>query len=105
MQYIAIDSWGTVKLPNGQRKEVRREGDKVHVKDPGAGSHITVALNDFLGSLVVEMDKKNDRPMEGGHLVEAINMSNNPFQWKFFTYMFHGAFVAIVVIETISWFQ
>ncbi len=102
---MAIDSWGTVKLPNGQRKEVRREGDKVHVRDPGAEAHTTVALNEFLGALVVEMDKKNDRQMEGGHLVEAIKMSNNPIQWKFFAYLFHAFVVAILVLETRSWFQ
>ncbi|MCK5252008.1 MAG: hypothetical protein KAQ96_03630 [Thermoplasmata archaeon] len=85
---MAIDSWGTVKLPNGQRKEVRREGDKGHVRDPGSDVHTTVPLNDFLGALVNEMDKQLQQPIEGVHLVEAIKMSDNPMQWKILTYVF-----------------
>ncbi len=85
---MAKDSWGTVKLPNGDRKEVRREGNSVHVRNPGTERHTTVTLNDFLGALVIEMDRKNGVPIEGVHLVEAINMSDNPLQWKHMTFIF-----------------
>ena len=91
------DSWGTVTLPDGQRKEVWREGDKIHVREPGKEIHTTIPLNDFLGALVVEMDKKVERPMHGNHLVEAIKMSPLPFVWKFGTYMFYVTLFALLV--------
>jgi hypothetical protein len=99
------DSWGTVKLPNGQRKEVRREGDKVHVRDPGTEIHTTVPLNDFLGALVIEMDRKMQRPIEGVHLVEAIKLSDNPLQWKSMALIFGILSVTALIANIASFFE
>jgi hypothetical protein len=92
------DSWGTVKLPNGQRKEVWREGDTMKVRDPGEEEHVTVPLGEFLSALVVDMDRKAGRPIHGDHLVDAVKMSTFPFQWKFYAYAFHIFVYAYVIL-------
>ena len=96
------DSWGTVKLPNGQRKEVWREGETMKVRDPGMEEHTTVPLDKFLTALVADMDKRAGRPIHGNHLVEAIRMSTFPFQWKFYAYAFHIFLYAFIILNLLD---
>jgi hypothetical protein len=92
------DSWGTVRLPNGQRKEVWREGDTMKVRDPGMEEYVKVPLSEFLTALVVEMDKKAGRPIHGNHIVEAVKLSTFPFQWKFYAYAFHIFLFTFIIL-------
>jgi hypothetical protein len=66
---------------------------------------MTVALNDFLGALVVEMDREKGDPIEGVNLVEAIKMSDNPLQWKALTFVFGIMAFSSVIANIIAMFE